>query len=232
MGNSLSSVLVADPDPDACLLYASTLQIHEDQVRHAIDGRDALAKALASPFSLMITETRLPFIDGFSLCEILRRDRVTQGVPILVVTADARADVFERAVRAGADGAIVKPFEPALILSEAQRVIRRARDAWDRSAQLLVDTAGQRARAAEVRQQSESLHRRRKKDAYERFATSRPPNPPPIVQCPMCDRRLGYVSSEVGGVSHTFAEQWDYYACPRGCGRYQYRHRTRKLRAV
>ncbi len=233
MGSPLSraSVLVADPDPDACLLYASTLQIHEDQVVQAVDGREALVKVLAARFSLVITETRVPFIDGFSLCEILRRDRATQSVPILVVTADARADALERALQSGADAAIVKPFEPAFVLAEAHRLVGRARRAVDRSVRLMRDLSAQRARGEELLQQSASLQYRTTNDAHERLTVPDPPIPAPTLYCPMCDRPLGYLSSKVGGVS-TAPEQWDYYLCPGICGRFQYRHRTRKLRRL
>ena len=36
----------------------------------------------------------------------------------------------------------------------------------------------------------------------------------------------------IGGVSAKHAEQWDYYVCPRSCGTFQFRHRTRKVRHV
>jgi hypothetical protein len=43
---------------------------------------------------------------------------------------------------------------------------------------------------------------------------------------------LTYRTSHVGGVTATFAEQWDYYDCPGLCKTLCYRHRTRKLRAL
>ena len=49
-------------------------------------------KLLVRPPSLLITELRLPFIDGDALCDILRRDHMTKRVPILVVTSDARSN--------------------------------------------------------------------------------------------------------------------------------------------
>jgi two-component system chemotaxis response regulator CheY len=227
-----AAILVADPDPDACLLYVSTLEVQDHQVIQAVDGRDALAKALAFPFSLVITETRVPFLDGISLCQILRRDYATQGVPILVITADARPDVLDRAIRAGADGAIVKPFAPGFVRTEAERLMRRAHDALDRSARLLSDIAAQHARSGELLEQSQNLRGLTSKAANDRFATSRPPGPPPILRCPTCDRVLAYVSSEVGGVTQAVAEQWDYYTCRSGCGRYQYRQRSRRLHSL
>jgi CheY-like chemotaxis protein len=56
----------------------------------ASDGRDALTKTLMHPPALIVTELRLPFIDGYALCERLRSDRATADVPILVVASDSR----------------------------------------------------------------------------------------------------------------------------------------------
>jgi hypothetical protein len=54
----------------------------------------------------------------------------------------------------------------------------------------------------------------------------------PELLCPSCDGPLHYERSHIGGVSSKHAEQWDYFLCPRGCGTFQYRERTRKLRSV
>ena len=80
-------ILVADGDADARDRYAAAFADHGWRVMEAADGRDALVKALSRPPPALITELRLPIIDGVALCEILRRDRVTANVPIAVVTA-------------------------------------------------------------------------------------------------------------------------------------------------
>src|SRR5690242_14771118 len=83
-------VLVADPDEDTRTLYRLALPPAGWEVSEASDGRDALTQALAEPPTFIITELRLPLIDGFALCEILRRDPATHSVPILVVTTETR----------------------------------------------------------------------------------------------------------------------------------------------
>jgi hypothetical protein len=47
-----------------------------------------------------------------------------------------------------------------------------------------------------------------------------------------CDLTLRYLRSHIGGVNARNPEQWDYFECARGCGTFQYRERTRKLRKV
>jgi hypothetical protein len=67
---------------------------------------------------------------------------------------------------------------------------------------------------------------------HERHDTTAPPVTPPALICPQCDQLLAYQRSHIGGVSARHADQWDYYECPAGCGVFQYRERTRKLRRV
>jgi hypothetical protein len=50
-----------------------------------------------------------------------------------------------------------------------------------------------------------------------------------MLRCPRCDATLTYERSYLGGV-RKLAEQWDEFTCPSGCGRLEYRHRTRSLR--
>ena len=53
----------------------------------------------------------------------------------------------------------------------------------------------------------------------------------PLV-CPNCGHALDYRRSQIGGVSARNSEQWDYFDCAMGCGTFEYRQRTRKLRRV
>jgi DNA-binding response OmpR family regulator len=225
-------VLVADADPDAGAMYGLLLEFPPQKIAHAIDGREALVLARTTPLSLVITETVLPFVDGYSLCEILRREPATHGVPILVVTADARADALARAMVAGADGTVVKPAAIEVLHAQATRLLERSHTLRERSRQQLANAGRRRARAHEALGQSVALHSQHNNTARLRYETSIPPGAPPVLQCPSCDRKLAYVSSCIGGVSEAFAEQWDDYTCPNSCGRFQYRHRTRKLQPV
>jgi len=68
--------------------------------------------------------------------------------------------------------------------------------------------------------------------SHQRRETTTPPNPPVELRCPTCDRPLRYRKSFIGGVSAKHSEQWDYFDCLTGCGTFQYRQRTRKLRRV
>lgn len=53
----------------------------------------------------------------------------------------------------------------------------------------------------------------------------------PLVRCSQCDAILVYERTYWGGIPKA-RERWDVFRCPRTCGRFEYRHRTRQLRAV
>jgi CheY-like chemotaxis protein len=222
-------VLLADPDIDSHLLYARLLGLEEIEITHATDGRNALVKALEYPFLLIITETRVPFLDGYSLCEILRHDGATIIMPIMVVTADARPASLERALRAGADVALAKPVTEVMS-SEAHRLMLRSRDLRDPSARplevtTLLDKSQSRLQSGKPLKVTQSRRHRR-------YDTAQPPIAPPDVLCPSCHRPLNYEFSYIGGVTARDSEQWDCYTCSGPCGRFEHRQRTRRLRHV
>jgi CheY-like chemotaxis protein len=64
---SIPRILVVDGNDDTRELYRQSFQLSGCDVVEASDGRDALAKALVSPPSLIVTEITLPFLDGFAL---------------------------------------------------------------------------------------------------------------------------------------------------------------------
>jgi CheY-like chemotaxis protein len=229
------TALVVDRDLEVRLMYGEFLRLVSWQVDEASDGREALAKAIAFHPDVVITETRLPGIDGITLCELLRRDATTHTIPVVFVTADAPAADIERARRAGGDLVLTKPCLPERLLTELHALLARSAAVENRTGRLQGRAAAQVALADELLNQvAGTVNRRRHtlKKAHHRGDTMDPPLVPPALFCPLCDRPLTYRRSHVGGVSSKHSEQWDYFECDGGCGPFQYRARTRKLRKV
>jgi PleD family two-component response regulator len=116
-------ILVVDGDASTRALYRESLAIAGCDVVEASDGRYALAQALMHPPNLVITEVTLPFVDGYALCELLRRDTRTADVPILVVTTETRPAQIDRARKAGANVVLIKPTGIENILNEMRRLV-------------------------------------------------------------------------------------------------------------
>jgi CheY-like chemotaxis protein len=230
--NPLPLALVADGDSDSRSMYAESLKLSRWVVDEAADGRDALAMALSRRPDLIITDTHLPGISGLDLCSILRRDVATRSTPIVLVTSAGHAPDLERARVAGATTVLVKPCLPDALLAAADALIEQSRLLRARSAEACRKIPRQLADSARLLEQSQAAARRIMSRTHQRGETDVPPAAPPPLICPSCDRALDYKSSQLGGVSARNAEQWDYFVCSTGCGTFQYRQRTRKLRRV
>jgi two-component system, chemotaxis family, chemotaxis protein CheY len=217
-------ILVADADVNIRALYRDSFTAAGYDVVEACDGREALVKAISQPPTLVVTEISLPFIDGCALCEVLRRDRTTADVPLLVITTEARPAQIDRARKAGADVVLIKPTPIEIILNEIRRLV-----AGEPAAASSANATTQRDESAN--RLARSKHERVLSKSFPRMTTTTPPTSPPELRCPSCDRWLRYEHSEIGGVSRRHPEQWDYYTCAT-CGRFQHRQRTRKLRSV
>jgi DNA-binding NtrC family response regulator len=192
-------VLIVDHDAISRTIYREFLESSYD-VEDTDDGLAALAKIVAGPFDALVTDARTPGLDGCALATMARGR--APGMTIIVITSDGALADIERAYGSGADAVLVRPCSPDTLSS----VLERVRDSKLRSADL-TSRRGTRTR---------------------RTSTS-PPVKPAELMCPNCDTPLVYHGSHFGGASARFSERWDAYACPIGCGTFEYRHRTRRL---
>jgi two-component system chemotaxis response regulator CheY len=72
---------------------------------------------------LVITDVNMPNMDGITLVRELRQLPQYQGVPLLVLTTEASAEMKQKGRAAGATGWIVKPFDPTRLLATIQKVL-------------------------------------------------------------------------------------------------------------
>ena len=227
--------LLVDRDADTRRMYAGFLTATAGYtVEEAEDGREALAKAIAIHPDIVITETRLPGMNGFALCDLLRADKTTNDIAVVFVTGDAFQKDIREAEAAGADAVLIKPCLPDTLLTEIRRLLQQSTELRARARATSERIRAQIDQSERLLAQSDAHFFRRQTliRQHNRRETVTPPNAPPSLFCPNCDHSLNYVRSHVGGVNASHAEQWDYFECPSGCGTFQYRQRTRKLRSV
>lgn len=225
-------VLLVDPYDDERRIYKQYLAPRRYIVEEAADGREALAKAFIDPPDIVVTETRLEGMDGYGLCEMLRRDRETCKIPIVVVTGDDRPDSHDRARQAGADIVLVKPCPPPTLIAQMRRLQDRSAELRERARAIRATAEDRLVKSAVVLARAEHVRKTLSKK-IARYETTTPPTASPELMCPACQLQvLRYERSFIGGVNEYFAEQWDELTCPSGCGTFQYRHRTRKLARI
>lgn len=223
--------LLAARDADMRLKYADYLRQFTYEIDEAEDGPEALAKAISRLPTVIATDSELPGVNGFEICRLLRTDVLTRSIPIIVMTDDVIASNGDRCDLA--DAVLVKPCLPERLATEIVRLLSQSQELRVRGLAMREKIAVQMARSNEVIARSHAKIRRGVLSReHRRRDTTLPPVLPPALVCPGCDRPLRYSKSHIGGVTERNPEQWDYFECARGCGTFQYRQRTRKVRHV
>jgi twitching motility two-component system response regulator PilH len=96
----LPSILIVDGDADTRMLHRTLLTAVARTILEAEDGVEALRAAVCTQPDVILTETRLGRIDGYTLCRYLRRERLTRSVAIVAANGAASpADIARRACR-------------------------------------------------------------------------------------------------------------------------------------
>jgi DNA-binding NtrC family response regulator len=104
----MARILVVDDEPKLGKLVAEMLELDGHDLERATGGRDALVRLAASRFDVVVTDLRMPDVDGFA---VLRAARALPEPPeVVVMTAYASAESAVEAMKAGAVDYVTKPF--------------------------------------------------------------------------------------------------------------------------
>jgi two-component system sensor histidine kinase/response regulator len=131
MATALSqpTVLVVEDEPTILEIIAFLLEEEQLRVLQAHDGETALSLLETVQPDLIISDVKMPGMDGFTLCRHVRDQPTLSHVPFIFLTGKGdRADV-RRGMKLGADDYLTKPFEPEELLSTVQVRLRRAAEA-------------------------------------------------------------------------------------------------------
>ena len=112
----MAMILAVDDSSTMRQMLSVTLQNAGHQVIQAEDGVVALDIAREQKFDLVITDVRMPNMDGITLVSELRNLPGFEATPLLVLTTESAASKKQAGKAAGATGWIVKPFNKAQLL--------------------------------------------------------------------------------------------------------------------
>lgn len=117
--------LVVEDDDHIAHLLRFMLEREGYQVVHAADGREGLnlIENGALP-AIALLDVMLPFVDGFELVRRLREQAAWAEVPVVMLTAKTQESDIVRALNAGANDYILKPFQPAELLARLRRLTK------------------------------------------------------------------------------------------------------------
>ncbi|PSO73165.1 MAG: DNA-binding response regulator [Cyanobacteria bacterium SW_12_48_29] len=119
-------ILVIEDDPAISELVSINLGMAGYKVKLAKDGIKGQALAMQLQPELTMLDLMLPRVDGFTICQRLRRDKRTADIPVLMLTALGQTHDKVEGLNAGADDYLTKPFEVEEMLARVRALLRRA----------------------------------------------------------------------------------------------------------
>jgi DNA-binding response OmpR family regulator len=124
-------MLVVEDDPKIASFLSKGFQENGFSVDEAVSGEDALVMATTRDYDSAIVDLMLPGLDGLTLIDRLRSERVS--FPIIVLSAKRAIEDRVVCLQHGADDYVGKPFAFSELLARVQAVLRRVRGASEPS---------------------------------------------------------------------------------------------------
>lgn len=105
-----AKILVVDDEADSLEIMRMILENAGYDVQTASNGQEALSKINEQKLDLIFLDVKMPKMDGKELCRKLKRDPETAKIPVVLHSASGNEQTRARAIEAGADGFMFKPF--------------------------------------------------------------------------------------------------------------------------
>jgi diguanylate cyclase (GGDEF)-like protein len=115
-------ILVVDDSPTMLALVSDILISHGYRVRQAENGKIALDEIARSRPDLVLLDVMMPEMDGYTVCQHMRKDR--EYIPVLMITAKGEPHDLVRGIESGADDYISKPFEEMELVARIKSLLR------------------------------------------------------------------------------------------------------------
>ncbi|MFC2061149.1 PleD family two-component system response regulator [Elusimicrobiota bacterium] len=116
-------VLIIDDNVQLLRMITKIFQVWGYSVLSAETGEEGLKLAQRKRPDLVILDVGLPDMNGFKVCEILKTEKKTEGIKILMLTGKTQIKDVEQGFQVSADGYLLKPFNPERMLEKVKQLI-------------------------------------------------------------------------------------------------------------
>ncbi len=127
LGESLpkkQAILIVDDNPTNVELLCAQLKPFNYDLRTAFDGEQALKKIETDPPDLILLDLMMPQISGYEICEKLKKNKKTQLIPVIVITALKELNDKIKAIEMGADDFLMKPFNKLELITRIRSLLK------------------------------------------------------------------------------------------------------------
>lgn len=115
-------VLAVDDDPGILRIIEMLLVRNGYTVRTAPNGEAALDTLKSLVPAVLITDVQMPRMSGYDLCQVVKRDKRLQDIPVIFLTAQGSPQDYKTGHDSGAVVYMVKPFKPEKLLQVVRMV--------------------------------------------------------------------------------------------------------------
>jgi two-component system chemotaxis response regulator CheY len=118
------TILIVEDRPDTRMMLKTMLVHANYPVLEAGDGEEALKIIQGSNVSLILTDIKMPKMDGFELLKAIRKDPNNKRIKVVILTASKVTEAEQKAYfKAGANGFLLKPFHIDELKAEIKKLI-------------------------------------------------------------------------------------------------------------
>jgi DNA-binding response OmpR family regulator len=121
-------ILLVEDQEDQLELLKSEFKQEGFAIATAANGLDAVRKARSLLPDLILLDVMLPELDGFGVCEVLRKDASTASIPIIMVTGLPGQITRCAGIESGATDFVSKPADPGYLVAKARKMILERQD--------------------------------------------------------------------------------------------------------
>jgi len=119
------TVLVAEDEPDIRALITFSLEYAGYQVIEALNGEDAVTLAREGQPDLILLDVRMPKLNGYQACTVLKADALTKDIPVVFLSARGQETEIRQGLELGAEEYILKPFAPDELYRRVGGILER-----------------------------------------------------------------------------------------------------------
>ncbi len=129
-------ILIVEDEEDILELIQFNLERNGFRTSIAMSGEKGLKLARKEKPDLILLDIMLPGIDGLDVCKLLKGDKGTAVIPVVILTAKVDEADIVRGLELGADDYVKKPFSPKELIARIKAVLRRHADVTEVSAEI------------------------------------------------------------------------------------------------
>ena len=119
----MARILIVEDEPDVLLLLENRVRGAGHDVVSATNGEDGLTLVATEKPDLVVLDWMMPRRDGIDVCEEIRASDPEHAIKVLMLTARSQQSDVDRAMAAGADDYIVKPFSSRDLIDRINALI-------------------------------------------------------------------------------------------------------------